>query len=214
MTTQRQAQRAYSSPLRAEQAAATHDRIVDATVALLQGGDPAFGMRDVADQAEVSVRTVYRAFPTRQDLLAGMLTAIKERFEASAGTPPRTSGELRRAIGPAVRAVYELEPLYRALFATPEGRESHRRSAGERRAHVEAAFADETAGLTQQQTQQFAALMHLVTSSTGVFFLKDYAGLGRDAAAEAVSWAVVALTAAVRDPELRARLGKLKEVER
>jgi AcrR family transcriptional regulator len=172
-------------------------------------------MQDVADQAGVSVRTVYRAFPTREDLIAGVLAATKERFEASVGTrPPRTAGELRSSIGPAVRAVYELEPLYRALLATPAGRESHRRSAGERRAHVEAAFAAEIAGLTQLQGRQFAALMHLVTSSSGVFFLKDYAGLDRDAAAEAVSWAVAALTAAVRDPELRARLGTMMEDER
>jgi AcrR family transcriptional regulator len=209
---QRQAPRTYSSPLRAEQAAATRDRIVDATVALLQDGDLGFGMQDVADQAGVSVRTVYRAFPTREDLLAGVLAVIKERFEASAGTPPRTSGEFRSSVVPAVRAIYELEPLYRALFATLEGRESHRRSAGERRVYVEAAFAEEIAGLTLRQSQQFAALMHLVTSSSGVFFMKDYAGLDRDATAEALSWAMAALTAAVHDPELRARLGE-KEVE-
>lgn len=208
------AARTYSSPLRAEQAAATRDRIVDAAVALLQDGDPsALGMQDVADQAGVSVRTVYRAFPTRDDLFAGVLAAIKERFEASAGRPPTTVEELRRSIVPAVSAVYELEPLYRALFATPMGRESHRRSAGERRATVEAAFADDIAGLTAAQVQQFAALVHLVTSSRGVLFLKDYAGLGRAEAAAAVSWAVAALTAAIRDPELRARLGEMWEDE-
>jgi hypothetical protein len=83
-----------------------------------------------------------------------------------------------------------------------------------RRAHVEAAFAAEISGLSQRQTEQFAALMHLVTSSSGVLFMKDYAGLGRDATAEAVSWAVAALTAALRDPELRAQLGPMKEGER
>ncbi|HVF76041.1 MAG TPA: TetR/AcrR family transcriptional regulator [Acidimicrobiales bacterium] len=202
----------YSSPLRAEQAAATRNRIVDAAVALLQSDDTGFGMQDVAECAGVAVRTVYRAFPTKDDLLAGVLAAIKERFEASVGLPPTTAEELHSVTGPAVRAVYELEPLYRALFATAAGRESHRRSAGERRAFVEAAFADEIAGLSDEQTQRFTALIHLVTSSSGVLFLKDYAGLDRDAAAATVSWAVAALIAAVRDPEMRHRL-EPKEAE-
>ena len=129
------AERTYSSPLRAEQAAATRDRIVDATVTLLQDNDvSAFGMQDVADRAGVAVRTVYRAFPTKDDLIAGVLQSIKERFEASAGTPPTTADELEASVGGAVRAVYELEPLYRALFATAAGRELHSRSSAGRRA--------------------------------------------------------------------------------
>lgn len=201
--------RSYSSPLRAEQAAATKDRIVDAVVELLQDGDAgAIAMQPVADLAGVSVRTVYRAFPTKDELLDGVLEALVRRFEAIAGDPPTTADELRASIGPAVRATYELEPLYRALFATQAGRESHRRSAGERRRMVEQAFADDLAGLTEEQAQQYAALVHLVTSSRGVLFLKDYTGLDAEAATAAVSWAMAALTAAIRDPELRAQLGR------
>src|SRR5687767_1046122 len=127
--------RPYSSPLRAEQAAATRDRIVDAAVELLQDGDvSAFGMQDVADRAGVAVRTVYRAFPTKDDLISGVLETIRERFEATAGSPPTTREELQASVPGAVRAVYELEPLYRALFATAAGREVHRATAGERSA--------------------------------------------------------------------------------
>jgi AcrR family transcriptional regulator len=199
--------RTYSSPLRAEQAAATRDRIVDATVALLQDNDvSAFGMQDVADRAGVAVRTVYRAFPTKEDLIAGVLEAIKERFEASAGTPPTTAEELEASVGDAVRAVFDLEPLYRALFATAAGRELHSRSSGARRAMVEAAFSEELAGLSAEQVQQVSAVVHLVTSSRGVLFLKDYAGLDADGATTAVSWALAALSAGIRDPALRATL--------
>lgn len=204
--------RTYSSPLRAAQAAATRDRIVDATVALLQDNDvSAFGMQDVADRAGVAVRTVYRAFPTKDDLIAGVLQVIKERFEAAAGTPPTTAEELEASVSSAVRAVFELEPLYRALFATAAGRELHARSAGERRASVEAAFAEELAGLSAERVEQFAAVVHLVTSSRGVLFLKDYARLDADGATAAVSWALAALVAALRDPALRATLGQDEE---
>ncbi|HKY16694.1 MAG TPA: TetR/AcrR family transcriptional regulator [Microthrixaceae bacterium] len=203
--------RPYSSPLRVEQAAATRERIVDAAVELLQAGDAAaVSMQDVADRAGVAVRTVYRAFPTRDDLIEGVLVAIKERFEASAGTPPATAEEFSSSIGAAVGAVFELEPLYRALFATQAGREAHRRSAGDRRAHVEAAFADELASLTPAQCRQVTAVMHLVTSSSGVLILKDYGGLDKEATQGAVSFAVAALMAALRDPELRAGIGHIQ----
>ena len=202
----------YSSPLRAEQAAATRGRIVDATVALLQDNDvSAFGMQDVADRAGVAVRTVYRAFPTKDDLIAGVLDAIEERFAASAGSPPTTAGKIEESVGGPVRAIFALEPLYRALFATAAGRELHRRSSGARRAIVEAAFAEELAGLSAEQAEQFSAVVHLVTSSRGVLFLKDYAGLDVKGATAAVSWALAALVAAIRDPALRATLGQTEE---
>lgn len=202
----------YSSPLRAEQAAGTRDRIVDATVALLQDNDvSSFGMQDVADRGGVALRTVYRAFPTKDDLMAGVLQAIGERFEVVSGTPPTRTGELEASVGGAVRAVFELEPLYRALFATAAGRELHRRSSGARRAMVDAVFAEELAGLSAEQVEQFSAVVHLVTSSRGVLFLKDYAGLDADRATAAVSWALAALVAAIRDPALRATLGQTEE---
>ena len=205
--------RTYSSPLRAEQAAATRDRIVDATVALLQVNDvSAFGMQDVADRAGVAVRTVYRAFPTKDDLIAAVLDAIKERFEAFSGSPPTTAEELEASVGGAVRAVFELEPQYRALFATAAGRELHSSSSGARSAApVEAPFAEEIAGLSSEQVEQFLAVVHLVTSSRGVLFLKDYAGLDADGATAAVSWALAAMVAAIRDPALRATLGQTEE---
>lgn len=191
--------RTYSSPLRAEQASATRDRIIDATVDLLQGADPgAFGMQDVADQAGVSVRTVYRAFATREDLLEGVLAAITERFDRIAGTPPTTRREFDESVPSAVRAVYELEPLYRALFATAAGREVHQSTVVARRPSFESAFADDIAGLPEQQVRLIVSLLHLVTSSRSVLWLKDYAGLDVEEASTALRWAVTAFATAAR----------------
>lgn len=191
--------RTYSSPLRAEQASATRDRIIDATVDLLQGAEPgAFGMQDVADRAGVSVRTVYRAFPTRADLLDGVLAAIKERFDRIAGAPPTTRREFDASVPAAVRAVYDLEPLYRALFATAAGREVHQGTVASRRPSFESAFADDIAGLPDHQVRLIVSLLHLVTSSRSVLWLKDYAGLDVEEASTAVGWAVAAFATAAR----------------
>lgn len=190
------AARPYASPLRAEQAAATRDRIVDAAVVHLQAGDTAgFSMQDVADEAGVSVRTVYRAFPTKEDLLVGVMETIKERFERTAGSPPTTSDELIASIRGAVRAVYEVEPLYRALFATAAGREMHRATAGARSASVEQAFTDGLDQLDERERRLVLSLLYLVTSSKSVLWLKDYMGLDVDEAVDAVTMAVELLRA-------------------
>jgi hypothetical protein len=41
-------------------------------------------------------------------------------------------------------------------------------------------------------------MLYLVTSSKSVLWLKDYAGLDVDEAADAVAWALAALTTAAR----------------
>lgn len=191
--------RRYSSPLRVEQAGATRDRVVDAAVDLLQTTDPGlFSMQDVADGAGVSLRTVYRAFPTKDDLLEGVLAAIKERFDVIAGPPPRTRDEFDASVSGAVRAVYELESLYRALFSTVAGRRAHRSGAEVRRRSIELAFADELAGLPEDRVRLIVSVLHLVTSARSVLWLKDYAGLGADDASEAIGWAITALADAAR----------------
>jgi len=53
----------------------------------------------------VSVRTAYRAFPTREDLLEGVLAELSHRFEAIAGTVPTTLDALAESADGAVRAV-------------------------------------------------------------------------------------------------------------
>lgn len=198
------ASRSYTSPLRAEQAQATRERVIDATVDLLQDGDlGAIGMQDVADRAGVAIRTVYRAFPSKDDLIAGVLEAIVERFGAAAGSPPTTREELQASVPGAVRAVYELEPLYRALFATAAGREVHRATAGERLASVDRAFVDGLDGMDDRQRRLVASMLYLITSSKSVLWLKDYAGLDVDEAADAVGWALAALSAAAREEARR-----------
>jgi AcrR family transcriptional regulator len=199
--------RSYTSPLRAEQAAATRDRIIAAAVELLaeeHGGDPA--MPEVAERAGVSVRTAYRHFATRDDLLDAVVAWIGEQITRAAGPPPTAADEYTERASELIHALYDLEPLYRALFATPAGRASHRRGASARQDEIRLAFAGELAAMDPERARLFAALVQLVTSSTGVFFLKDYPGLSADEVARALVWATAALASAARDPEQREQL--------
>ena len=199
--------RQYHSPLRAEQAATTHRRILDAAIELLQETDSGeIAIPDVAKRADVSVSTAYRAFPTRDDLLEGVLDDLGERFESVAGPIPTTLDDLVDSARRAVRAVYEVEPLFRALFATPAGRELHRRTAPQRSSSIDDMITRELDDLTPQQRRIFIAVAHLMSSSRSVLFLKDYHQLDTDDAVAAVHWALEVLVDAVRDPEQRSRL--------
>jgi AcrR family transcriptional regulator len=193
--------------LRAEQAAATRARVLDAAIDLLQATDSGdVAIPDVAERAGVSVRTAYRAFPTREDLLEGVLAELSARFEAVAGTIPVTLDEYVASAGGAVRAVYEVEPLFRAMFATPAGRELHRGTAPQRREAIDRMLTAELGHLTPQERRRFVAIAHLLSSSRSVLLLKDYHDLDVDDATAAVRWALATLIEALRDPEKRAGL--------
>ena len=198
------AARAYSSTLRAEQAEQTRDRIVRAAVDLLSEADPGdLSMNEVAARAGVSVRTVYRHFATRDELLDGVIGWIGDRLSRRVGPPPSTRAEYVETAPKVITALFEIEPLYRALFATTTGRESHRRSKAARLEDIQRAFATEIEGMDEDQVQRFAAVVHLVSSSNGALFMKDYWGLGADEIGRALQWTIRTLADAARDPKRR-----------
>jgi AcrR family transcriptional regulator len=192
--------RSYSSPLRAEQAEATKARILDAAVRLLVEEEPAtLSMNQVAEQAGVALRTVYRYFPTRDALFDGVVEWIGQRISGDGGRPAITSVDDFGAFTPvAFATVAGLEPLYRALMATQAGRASHVRNNAIRRDEIRGAIAEVTVGLDDDAIERAAAAIHLITSSHTVLFMHDYWGFDVSATAEASTWALRVLTDALR----------------
>jgi AcrR family transcriptional regulator len=81
--------RAYSSPLRVEQAYATRRRILDAARAqFLDGGWTATTVKVIADAAAVAPATIYTVFGTKRALLAALIN------EALATALPETWPEI------------------------------------------------------------------------------------------------------------------------
>ena len=196
--------RTYSSPLRAEHAALTRDRIVDAAVALLNEGDSAdIAMQDVAARAGVSVRTVYRNFATRDELFDGVVATLGRRVSTVVGTGPRSSEEYVATTADVVRTMSQVEPLYRALLATQAGRESHQRAGQQRRGEIATAFAAELADVSEHDATLFSALIHLATSTQAALFLMDYWDLGPDDTGQALQWLIAVVRDALRDPQTR-----------
>lgn len=201
------ASRVYSNTFREEQAAQTRERVVRAAADLLSESDGSdLSMNDVADRAGVSVRTVYRSFATRDELLDAVIGWIGDRFNRQVGPPPATRDDYVENAPQMIRAIFEVEPLYRALFATAAGRASHRRKQRSRLKEIQRAFETETAGMDDGQVLRFAAVLHLLSSSQGALFMKDYWGLDADSIGRAVQWTIRTLADAASDEKQRSWL--------
>ena len=86
--------REYRSQLRAEQAAETRKRILDATVRLSASGIASLSIPAVAREAGVSVPTVYRHFATKRDLLAEVYPHVVREAGLDQLVAPRSMEEL------------------------------------------------------------------------------------------------------------------------
>jgi TetR/AcrR family transcriptional regulator, cholesterol catabolism regulator len=99
-------------------------RILDATIALAsKGGFEAVQMRAVAEKADVALGTLYRYFPSKEQLYAHVLLEWSESFEPrvrSERAGQASDGErLRAALRRAVRA-YERHPHFYRLITVLE----------------------------------------------------------------------------------------------
>jgi AcrR family transcriptional regulator len=198
------AARTYSSPLRAEQAEQTTARIVQAAVDLLSEGDASdLSMAEVAERAGVSVRTVYRSFAGKDELLDGVIGWINEHIGQLATSRPETRQDFETTTAAVVEVIFQIEPLYRALFATAAGRASHQRTARAREESMRAAYAAELEGLDDDEARRLLAVLHLVASSSGALFMKDYWDLPPEDIGRVIEWAIRVLADAASDPAQR-----------
>ena len=107
---------------RAQNQAVRRRRVIEAAVSLASvGGYDAVQMRDVAERADVALGTLYRYFPSKDELLVAALTeeatALKERL---AQKPPRGATPADRVVDVLRRASRALErdPAVTAAMVT------------------------------------------------------------------------------------------------
>src|SRR5829696_10022360 len=110
--------RPYESPLRAEQLEQTRLRILEAMADVLADEEVAeVTVPLVAMSARVSVRTVYRHFPTKEALFDAFSEWAEEHLRLTLVSYPETL-EGVRDMAPALYRMYdEQEPLIRALLS-------------------------------------------------------------------------------------------------
>jgi AcrR family transcriptional regulator len=195
--------RTYASTIRSRHSEQTRHAILDGLAEQLsQEGARELSIPKVAARAGVSVRTVYRYFPTREALLDALSDWVNDKL-GHVTKQPETADELVAlpdALFPAFAANAE---LLRAQMASPAGRQLRLRAATRRRQAVERALGPITAGLDAVGARRAGAAVHALFSDSTLLHMKDVWGLDGYEAAQAATWALRLLVAELRK---RARL--------
>lgn len=194
----------YRSSLRADQSAATRERILAAVESILRGGDlEAASYKAIAQRAGVREITVYRHFPNKVDLLRSFWTWMNERRgDVELAT---TEHGLLDQVRAEFAAADELAPLLAASLTSKEGREMQKSWNAERRETLERALATWTADLPDPRRTQVLAILHLLMSGHAWLAMRDLWGLDGQQAGEASAWALAALFRQLRTEQRTAR---------
>lgn len=190
------AQSNYHSPLRQAQAAATRVRILEACASVMETGSD-LTYSNVAEAAGVQQRTVYRYFPTKADLEAGLWGWIIENL-THADFGARNEDELVAAMRTSFTGFDRGAPLIQAMLHSPQGLEIRLRQQARRRVMFEACIEDAVPQAPQQVRTRAAAALQVLYSAASWEFLRSFWGMDATQAADAVELAIRAMLAGLR----------------
>jgi AcrR family transcriptional regulator len=185
--------RSYTSELRDEQAEATRARILEGLVRTIAAGVAGVSIPAVAREAGVSVPTVYRHFGSKK----GLLAALGMHVAGRAGLVPAKLPETRADFEPMVRELFRnlagMDQTLRAAAASDIGQEARRAAMPERLAMIRSVVDRIAPDLPASDAERLTSLVLILMSTPAFHAYKDYLGLGPDASARLVSWAVATL---------------------
>jgi AcrR family transcriptional regulator len=195
-------ERPYDNSHRAAQAAQTRALILDGLVRVLARGVGELSIPAVANEAGVSVRTVYRNFPTKRDLLAALNDHLDRRIGFALPPDLRSPEELLDHLCDYFHALDGMDEVMRAARLSPIAQEARQDHAGGMSLKHEA-IANAIAPFTRclrgpDRTRLFNVISTLFSQFT-LQRMKDDLGLSAAEAADTVAWVITTCIAAVRD---------------
>lgn len=193
--------RTYHSPLRADQREQVRERILAKVGEVL--ADPTMvevPVPEVARRAGVSVRTVYRYFPTKEALYDGFNESAQKRLGI---TLPEQLDELPRLVEEVFHGFEANGDEYRAWrFSKIASEAKARRKQRQKRAFAKT-IAPLTSHLDEGTARGVAAIVHSLVSSETWLTMVDTWGMKTDEAAAAVKWAIETLKARLERGRVR-----------
>lgn len=194
--------RAYRSPLRAAQARATRERLLEAAYAILAedpAGVGALTFQRIAAQAQVSVPTVYRHFGDQDALLAAFVDWIRPRIGLD---PARiftlAPDGIATLPGQSFPRFEEHGAVLRALIDSRDFNRVRAASATERARRAAEALSKHAPGWNREDLKVVAGAIAVLQAPPTWRWLRDTWGLDADATRLAMSWAIRALVAILR----------------
>jgi AcrR family transcriptional regulator len=187
----------YLSPLRQNYMAQTRERILDAVLSAMEKGElETLTIAQVAKEAGVTERTIYRHFQTREDLLKAVWPHMQARV--GLGGFPQNVEALIATPAQLFPRFDAREGSVRASMYSQAGREVRISANPQRQKVFLACAAEALPELDEAARRRRAAVVQLIGSSHGWACLKDYWGLDTQEAARAATEAMAILLG--RDP--------------
>ncbi len=183
--------------LRERQAAVVRAAILDALAGRLDHEDPDdVAMPQVAADAGISLRTLYRYFPTKE----AMFDAVGDHVVARLGLPQDIKGadDIARVFTESARLGAQSPELMRTMLWTRLGRRarsSHRRRRVE---SITAALADVTRHLAPAEARGREGAIAYLTSLSAWMTVSEECGLDAENAQQGIAWAIRTLVEALR----------------
>ena len=184
--------------LRERQASLARTALFTALVHHLESGDADdVPMEQLAREAGVSRRTLYRYFPNRSALLAEAAAWIRDDVLKL----PIEIGDagIAASFREAASLVQKRPELARALLRTTTGRNLRSDFRRDRVAAIRRALRREVPGLSRRDLERAAPVLSYLCSSNAWISIQDESGLEADRAQAAVEWAIEALLARLRN---------------
>src|SRR6266542_1666469 len=195
--------RRYSNAWREQQAAQTRESILDALVQVLAGGLADLSVPAVARAAGLSVRTIYRHFPTKRDLLIALGEHMDRRSGYGFDPLPRRPEDLDQTVRDAYRQADALSVEHQAAYATALGREvRHERDMPIKLQVFADALAPVLGSLSPDEQRHLVHLVTVLISRYTLHRFKADLGVSADEAAETVVWALQTLIQALAERAL------------
>jgi len=183
--------------LRERQAAVIREAILDALADRLDSDDPDdIAMPQVAEQAGISLRTLYRYFPTRE----AMFDAVGDHVVGRLGLPRQIEGadDIVPVFLESARRGAQSPRLVRAMLWTRPGRRarsSHRRR---RVDAITAALTEVTSHLPSAEARRREGAIVYLASLPAWITVSEECGLSAEDARLGIAWALDTLVAGLR----------------
>jgi len=171
---------------------------------LVDHGFTDFNIPGLAEAAGVSVRTIYRYFPTKDALLQDLAYWIDDQI----GSPkaPRTLDEMMDGIETIFAAFEDNESLMRAQWLTTQGRLLREKGRFRRLSALEGTVKQSLPNLPPGELRRATAILSLLLSSRTWQALKDDFGMDGRESGKLITWATRTLVADLRRRDAEAAL--------
>lgn len=185
----------YQSRLREEQTQRTREQILEGLVRTMARGITEVSVPAVAQEAGVSVPTVYRYFRTKRDLIEalGGYMAQKVGFNTSA-VLPQSLEALMAAVKQLFLNYEGLDEVMRAAAISELSFAMRRDGMPARLKMIEMALSPVKAKYSEEDWVYLCRIVLLLTSTATIRAFKDYLNLSGEEAANTVNWAIGMLT--------------------